>query len=107
MVEHPVVAKSKVINKRTDIKRGSGDKPDVGTKVCNWNRSKNKRVSWQFIAMNSMLSLGTSLEKDLQPFQVLDFEPISEWASELFKQYKKVRELVINHMANSSADRAK
>ena len=52
-------------------------------------------------------SLGTSLEKDLQPFQVLDFEPISEWASELFQQYKKVRELVINHMANSSADRAK
>ena len=47
------------------------------------------------------------MEKDLQPFQVLDFEPISEWASELFAQYKKVRELVINHMANSSADRAK
>ena len=51
-------------------------------------------------------SLGTGLEKALQPFQVLDFEPISEWASTLFAQYKKVRELVINHMANSSADRA-
>ena len=47
------------------------------------------------------------MEKDLQPFQVLDFAPISEWASELFAQYKKVRELVINHMASSSADRAK
>ena len=34
-------------------------------------------------------SLGTGLEKDLQPFQVLDFEPISDWASTLFAQYKK------------------
>jgi hypothetical protein len=52
-------------------------------------------------------SLGTGLERDLQPFQVMDFEPISDWATQLFKQYKEVRELVIRHMASSSADRAK
>ena len=40
-------------------------------------------------------SLGTGLERDLQPFQVMDFEPISEWATQLFTQYKRVRELVI------------
>jgi len=51
-------------------------------------------------------SLGTRLERDLQPFQVMDFEPISEWATQLFTQYKQVRELVIRHMASSSYDRA-
>ena len=55
--------------------------------------------------LDSRWSLGIGLERYLQPFQVMDFEPISEWATHLFTQYKKVRELVIRHVASSSYDR--
>jgi hypothetical protein len=51
-------------------------------------------------------SLGTRLERDLQLFQVLGFEPISEWASTLFQQCRHVFELVLKHMAESSHARA-
>ena len=52
-------------------------------------------------------SLGTSLERDLQPFQILSFEPLTEWGSKCFSHYRLIREMVLKHMADASADRAR
>jgi len=43
-------------------------------------------------------SLATPLEKDLQPFQVLDFEPISDYARELFVEYRQIREKSVSQV---------
>ena len=51
-------------------------------------------------------SLGTPLEKELQGFQVLEFEPVSDWARKLFGEYTIMRDLVLKHAAQSSSKRA-
>jgi len=51
-------------------------------------------------------STALPLEKELQPFHVLDFEPVSEHARRLFRSYREVREKVIEHYAKSSQKRA-
>jgi len=51
-------------------------------------------------------SLATPLEKELQPFQVLDFEPISEYAKKLFYEYRKIRHKVISGYGEMSEKRA-
>ena len=51
-------------------------------------------------------SLAIPLEKDLMPFQVLDFEPISEYAKSLFKRYRELRALVLEKQAAASQKRA-
>ena len=47
-------------------------------------------------------SLATPLEKELQPFQVMDFEPVTDWAKEVFKKYREIRERVIQWYAQTS-----
>ena len=51
-------------------------------------------------------SLATPLEHDLLPFEVLDFEPISEYASKIFSEYATIRAKVLDHYSKSSAARA-
>ena len=51
-------------------------------------------------------SLATPLEKELQPFQVMDFEPVTDWAKEVFKKYREIRERVIQWYAQTSEKRA-
>ena len=40
-------------------------------------------------------SLATPLEKELQPSQVCEFEPLSEYAAQLFRNYREIRVRVL------------
>ena len=51
-------------------------------------------------------SLAVPLEKDLQAFQVLDFEPVSEYARKLFREYRDLRAKVSGWYAATSTRRA-
>ena len=42
----------------------------------------------------------------MQPFQVLDFEQISEYAKKLFQEYKAIRHKVISRYGEMSEKRA-
>ena len=46
------------------------------------------------------------LEKDLQPFQVCEFEPVTDYARNLFAGYRRIRELIIQTKMKESAARA-
>ena len=46
------------------------------------------------------------MAKELTPFQVLEFEPVSDYAKELFKSWREVRSIVLKHFSESSATRA-
>ena len=50
-------------------------------------------------------SSGTLLEHDLQPFTVPDFEPASDYAANLFAEYKKIRHIVLQHYREASEKR--
>ena len=51
-------------------------------------------------------SLGAPLEHDLEPFDVLDFEPLSDHVRNIFAQYKQIRNIVLEHSRKSSSKRA-
>ena len=51
-------------------------------------------------------SLAVPLEKELQAFQVLDFEPVSEYARKLFREYRDLRAKVTGWYAATSMRRA-
>ena len=51
-------------------------------------------------------SLASPLERELQPFQVSEFEPLSEYASKLFRTYRDIRTKVVGWLHNSSVKRA-
>ena len=51
-------------------------------------------------------SLGAPLEHDLEPFDVLDFEPLSDHVRNIFAQYKQIRNIVLEHYRKSSSKRA-
>ena len=51
-------------------------------------------------------SLAMPLERELQPFQVLDFEPVSEYARNLFRAYRDMRAKVSGWYAATSEKRA-
>jgi hypothetical protein len=51
-------------------------------------------------------SCAIPLEKELQPFQVLDFEPVTEHAKNLFKTYREIRAKVLGWYAATSEKRA-
>ena len=46
------------------------------------------------------------LERDLEPFTVLEWEPLSEYAARLFRRCRELRAKVLNHRAEESAKRA-
>ena len=51
-------------------------------------------------------SLATPLEKELQPFTVCQFEPLSEYCKKLFRNYREIRVRVLGWLRDSSAKRA-
>lgn len=51
-------------------------------------------------------SLAVPLEKELQPFQVAEFEPITDYARNLFAAYREVRAKAVGWYAASSQKRA-
>ena len=51
-------------------------------------------------------SLGAPLEHDLEPFEVMDFEPLSDHVRSIFAQYKQIRNIVLEHYRKSSSKRA-
>ena len=51
-------------------------------------------------------SLATPLEKELQPFTVNKFEPLSDYIRTLFRNYREIRVRVLGWMKDSSAKRA-
>ena len=51
-------------------------------------------------------SLSTPLERELQPFQVNEFEPISEYVAKLFQNYREIRVRVLGWMQEKSRKRA-
>ncbi|CAE7034866.1 pol, partial [Symbiodinium sp. CCMP2456] len=51
-------------------------------------------------------SMAIPLERDLEPFTVLEWEPISEYAARLFRRYRELRAKVLDHRAEESAKRA-
>ena len=49
-------------------------------------------------------SMALPLEKELQPFQVLEFEPITEYAGNVFRAYREIKAKVLKHYAKSSEE---
>ena len=47
-----------------------------------------------------------ALEKELQPFTVCQFEPLSEYCQKLFRNYREIRVRVLGWLKESSAKRA-
>ena len=46
-------------------------------------------------------SIASPLERELAPFEVLDWEPMTEYVQRLFREYQEIRNKVINHYAKS------
>ena len=51
-------------------------------------------------------SATTPLEKELQPFEVGEFEPVQEYVANLFRTYREIREVVLSHLRRASTKRA-
>ena len=51
-------------------------------------------------------SLALPLEKELQPFQVGEFEPVTEYAANIFRTYREIKAKVLKHYKESSEKRA-
>ena len=51
-------------------------------------------------------SMATPLDKELQPFMVNQFEPISDYLKTLFRNYREIRVRVLGWLKDSSAKRA-
>ena len=50
-------------------------------------------------------SAATPLERELQPFQILEFEPASDYVARLFKTYRAVRADVVSKLHASAGKR--
>ena len=50
--------------------------------------------------------MATPLDKELQPFSVNQFEPISDYLKTLFRNYREIRVRVLGWLKDSSAKRA-
>ena len=50
--------------------------------------------------------MATPLDKELQPFSVNQFEPVSDYLKTLFRNYRKIRVRVLGWLKDSSAKRA-
>ena len=51
-------------------------------------------------------SLATPLERELQPFQVNEFEPLSDYVNKLFQNYREIRVRVLGWLKQASEKRA-
>ena len=51
-------------------------------------------------------SLSTPLERELQPFQIQEFEPVEEYAKKLFQTYRELKVKVLTHLKSKSLERA-
>ena len=51
-------------------------------------------------------SLATPLERELQPFQVCEFEPLSDYVRNLFRNYREIRVRVLGWLKAASEKRA-
>ncbi len=51
-------------------------------------------------------SVASPLEKEMQPFHVEEFEPVSEHARNLFRTYKEIRARVVAWLASTFKQRA-
>ena len=51
-------------------------------------------------------SLATPLERELQPFHVKQFEPLTEYSSKLFTAYREMRVRVLGYLCDTAGKRA-
>ena len=51
-------------------------------------------------------SVSSSLERELQPFQVGEFEPISEYVAKLFETYRALRVRILTFLKQTADKRA-
>ena len=51
-------------------------------------------------------SMSTALERELQPFQVQEFEPLEDYVRELFQNYGLIKTKVLTHLQSKSLERA-
>ena len=51
-------------------------------------------------------SLASPLEKELQPFRVKQFEPLTEYCAKLFEQYREIRVKALGYLRESQEKRA-
>ena len=51
-------------------------------------------------------SLSTPLSRDLQPIQVNEFEPLTDYVGRLFQSYRDIRVRVLGFLRETSAKRA-
>ena len=51
--------------------------------------------------------VGSPLEKELSPFQVLEFEPLTDYVRNLFAEYHTIREKILTKLARASEQRAR
>ena len=51
-------------------------------------------------------SLTTALERELQPFQVQEFEPLDDYVRKLFRTYRDIKVKVMTHLQSKSLERA-
>ena len=47
-------------------------------------------------------SVGSPFEKELSPFQVLEFEPLTDYVRNLFAEYHTIREKILTKLARAS-----
>ena len=51
-------------------------------------------------------SMSSPLERELQPFQISEFEPVDQYLRNIFRVYREVKVHVTRHMASKSLNRA-
>ena len=51
-------------------------------------------------------SLATPLEKDLSPFQIAEFEPVSEYIRKVFRTYRELKVKVLTYLQTKSVEGA-
>ena len=51
-------------------------------------------------------SMSSALERELQPFQIQEFEPVSEYIRNIFQCYREIRVKVLSHLKDKSLQRA-
>lgn len=50
-------------------------------------------------------SLATGLDKELQPFQVQEFEPVLQYVQQLFRAYREIRIQILTHLQDQTYKR--
>ena len=51
-------------------------------------------------------SAATPLERDLQPFQVQEFEPLEDYVRNIFRNYRELKVKVLTHLQSKFLERA-